>query len=668
MAATQGPLDLELRQRPIRELRAALVRLGRPIAGCVERGDFISCLLGATEAELLTALGAQATKGPTEHAALVRQLLDGVTKPKLDDLSSSDASERLASGSVVRLFNLQSAPALNMQRAVVTRYDATTDRYEVRLDWDGSVKKVRYDNLQVEENSTPPPASTPSCQPPAASVPEHGSPLPAASAGNAAVSSSVGPASTASSTAVVAAPEPGLQAAPASPERSRTHAIGASPAESIADSLVEALAAECGLDALETPVKSPAHEVEDPEDSPCAADEAIALPMPCSSAGEPIALGMPPSSSNSQGKPIVLAMPPSTTNSGEGPIALGMPTSFGSSAGLPIILPIPTVDDAAESRADDASMGISEPVALCQDGAEPRPEVADSSATTSHILPMDIAKSMDINVQDQSETPKGSKRPADEIAHCPKDLPTPTSPAAAVTLPTASKLLGKEAPVSATSFASGPPKKAVKLRVGYDVGRHPSEERGLMAESLRQLWRAGEMCDLTLGCRESTFLVHRLVLASQSTELREYISTHAVVQVHHVAYPESLQILIESVYEAEGEKGYAPSCYDVNMEVLELAHRFQLLGLKRRAASFMAQNLTSHNVLRCLGDCETFALQDLKEKIISHLAVNKKVLADITDGPDISKHPELLRQILVRVSAPKDNTASSKRVRVSHSQ
>jgi len=326
-------------------------------------------------------------------------------------------------------------------------------------------------------------------------------------------------------------------------------------------------------------------------------------------------------------------------------------------------------DAATETAAADASMGISEPAAPCQDAAEPRQESADSTASTPLIFPMDTTKSKEINLQDQSETPKGSKRPAEELAGSPAELPTATSHAAPVILPTAlGKLLGKEAPVSANSLASGPPKKAVKLRVGYEVGRHPAEETGLMAESLRRLWRAGEMCDLTLGCRESTFLVHRLVMASQSAELREFISNHSVVQVPNVAYPESLQILIESVYEAEGEKGYAPSCYDVNMEVLELAHRFQLLGLKRRAASFMAQNLTSHNVLRCLGDCEAFALQDLKEKIISHLAVNKKVLAEITDGPHISKHPELLRQILVRVASPKENPPPGKRVRVSQSQ
>merc|ERR1719230_1556963 len=120
-------------------------------------------------------------------------------------------------------------------------------------------------------------------------------------------------------------------------------------------------------------------------------------------------------------------------------------------------------------------------------------------------------------------------------------------------------------------------------------------------------------------------------------------------------YPESLKLLLEFLYEAEGDKGYSPSCDEVNKEVMQLAHRFNLPRLKRRAASAAAQSLTTHNVLQVLADCDKFELSDLKEKIIAHLACHKKALAEVTEGPAISNHPSVMREILVRVATPKDH-------------
>jgi len=52
-------------------------------------------------------------------------------------------------GTIVQLVGLRSSPALNGQRCEILRHDAATDRYEIRLEMDQSVKKVRRDNLEA---------------------------------------------------------------------------------------------------------------------------------------------------------------------------------------------------------------------------------------------------------------------------------------------------------------------------------------------------------------------------------------------------------------------------------------------------------------------------------------------------------------------------------------
>jgi hypothetical protein len=210
------------------------------------------------------------------------------------------------------------------------------------------------------------------------------------------------------------------------------------------------------------------------------------------------------------------------------------------------------------------------------------------------------------------------------------------------------------------------PLKALRIKVAYDAGKQSGENTNIsyLSESLRQLWKAGDLCDVTLICRGSTFRMHKLVLAAHSQELRDLVAERVEVQMAWLVYPESLKLMLDFLYEEDTIWSYAPSCGEVNMEVMNLAHKFQLPRLMHRAAAVMAQSLTTHNVLQSLRDCDTFQLGDLKHRILSHLATNKKVLAEVTAGSNISSHPDLLREILVRVATPKDD-GPRKRARIS---
>jgi len=123
---------------------------------------------------------------------------------------------------------------------------------------------------------------------------------------------------------------------------------------------------------------------------------------------------------------------------------------------------------------------------------------------------------------------------------------------------------------------------------------------------------------------------------------------NAEVEVHltEVTHPEAVQLMVDFLYEVTDEAAYAPTSGDVNADVLRLAERFLLQGLKRRAAVFLAKGVNTHNAVDALKQCKEFGLHDLKDRILDQLALSNKALAEVTSGSAISSHPQLLQEIL----------------------
>lgn len=775
---TQSELEVELRRRPIRELRAALKSLGRSTAGCVERKDFTSPLLEASASELAAVLGVQAkSEAAEDKPALIRRLLDG--SPCSDAPKDLVEKDTLAVGTTVRLINLQSAPALNMQRAVVVRYDAASDRYEVRLDWDGSVKKIRYDNLDVEESPPPPaavqsPAKVPSPQPAAIPPTVVAPPAPAPKP---APASPPQPAAIPPTVIAAAAPTPSL--APASlPQPTAmppTVIAPPAPAEALEPAPTPTRAATAiapGTTDADLVAPSPgtlSRKAFDEDLAECLA-EAIALPATEANASESVAvtptkrcqLGESAQAAADSSESSIPEVAPSCANGNDVSVAPPNPETLTPApelAGEPVTLPetIPTNNDssglAAEEELDPAARAraerlakfeqkkrnraaaqcsdapapgeehsISTPLIVAAEPAEtpvsPQQQAAACSGSVGTAMEIDASNGSAPLLEKEAPQHRGGlspESPADNASKQATSYPEGESkaheqakPAEPVNLPVFAlstqdargaaqeEILGshaipslssldktelgeesltspmilemgvsKSVDIQAPTTASSLPKKVTKVRVGYDIGRHSADDSGFLAEALRQLWRAGDLCDLTMVCRESTFRMHKAVLAAHSKELRDLVVDQTEVKFPGVTYPETLELLIKFLYEAEGETGYAPSCHEVNMEVLDIAHTFKLSGLKRRATSYMARTITTHNILQRLCDCDAFGLQDLKDKILGALAANRKVLAEVTEGPSISNHPDLLRQILVRVASPKDHGGPAKRARLS---
>lgn len=82
----------------------------------------------------------------------------GVAPPKATSNGSEarpGGNDPLKRGAIVSLIGLRSTPQLNGEKAEILKHDVATDRYEIRLEMDNSVKKVRRENLELCTDANP---------------------------------------------------------------------------------------------------------------------------------------------------------------------------------------------------------------------------------------------------------------------------------------------------------------------------------------------------------------------------------------------------------------------------------------------------------------------------------------------------------------------------------
>merc|ERR1719183_1297090 len=99
------------------------------------------------------------------------------------------------------------------------------------------------------------------------------------------------------------------------------------------------------------------------------------------------------------------------------------------------------------------------------------------------------------------------------------------------------------------------------------------------------------------------------------------------------------------------EWGYSPSSLEVNKEVLQLAHHFELKHLHEHAARWLTRGLTTKNLVERLVICEEFKLGMLREKLIEQLTSNPGELSLVCRSTEVLAHPTILQDLLVQVSA-----------------
>lgn len=190
-----------------------------------------------------------------------------------------------------------------------------------------------------------------------------------------------------------------------------------------------------------------------------------------------------------------------------------------------------------------------------------------------------------------------------------------------------------------------------------------------LSDSLRGLYQRGEFTDVAVTCAGQTFPAHKAVLAAQSEVMLEEIKRGGDVTLGHsgrqeirlagVSNPEAVSFMLDCLYEIETQawKDYNPRTQEINKDVLRLAQQFRLPALAEKATYWLSKDLTTGNVVERLQICEEFGLEQLSEKIIEQLTINRRALTEVANSPQIMSHPKLMQALLRQAAAgPSDVT------------
>jgi hypothetical protein len=209
--------------------------------------------------------------------------------------------------------------------------------------------------------------------------------------------------------------------------------------------------------------------------------------------------------------------------------------------------------------------------------------------------------------------------------------------------------------------------KEVELKVKLPT---PKTDKGPgLVGGLRALFKNQELCDVELVCAEVVIPAHKAVLAAQSPvfkqglQAEEHGAGRQQIRLADVANPEAVRLMLNHVYEMSDDdwQHYNPGTQEINKDVLRLAKNFQLPGLADRAMHWRSKDLTTGNVVERLTICEEFGLQTLSDKIISQLAMNKKALFEVSNGPQIMSYPKLMQALLQHTAGvPEEKIVESK--------
>lgn len=142
---------------PLPPTKLEKVSEDKPLANQTITQGCIVSLCGLKNAAWLNGEEAEVLAVDEEKSRLdIRLKHDGsVKKVKSDNVKlvrgayAKQEGEEFTPGQIVKLCGLRSAAALNGERAEIRRKDPGSDRYEIRLELDGSTKKVRRENLQT---------------------------------------------------------------------------------------------------------------------------------------------------------------------------------------------------------------------------------------------------------------------------------------------------------------------------------------------------------------------------------------------------------------------------------------------------------------------------------------------------------------------------------------
>mmetsp|Transcript_32199 Transcript_32199/g.91728 ORF Transcript_32199/g.91728 Transcript_32199/m.91728 type:complete len:234 (+) Transcript_32199:1-702(+) len=190
-----------------------------------------------------------------------------------------------------------------------------------------------------------------------------------------------------------------------------------------------------------------------------------------------------------------------------------------------------------------------------------------------------------------------------------------------------------------------------------DIPEAAMRAKDHLGPGIRDLYRRGLLADVSLLCQERAFPAHRAVLSAQSDVFKERFSgagdaaapRGVELRLQDIANPEAVKLMLDHLYQVSldmGEDHYSPPTQEVNQDVLRLAGTFRLPGLAHAATAWLAKDLTTQNVVERLKTCDDFGLEQLQERILEQLTLNKRALAEVVTSPQIMSYPKLMQSML----------------------
>lgn len=184
-----------------------------------------------------------------------------------------------------------------------------------------------------------------------------------------------------------------------------------------------------------------------------------------------------------------------------------------------------------------------------------------------------------------------------------------------------------------------------------------------LADVFRDLYMRGEFLDVALVCGGQSFQAHKAMLAAHSDVFRKGLATcppaaHGArqeVSFADIGNPDAVKVMLDYVYQADiatWEERNLRLLPELATDVIRLGSHFNLPGLVGLAARWLTAGITTHNVLERLARCEELGLEDMRVKILQHVAKDRDALADVSTNRHLVQNPQLLQELLQHAADP----------------
>jgi len=95
---------------------------------------------------------------------------------------------------------------------------------------------------------------------------------------------------------------------------------------------------------------------------------------------------------------------------------------------------------------------------------------------------------------------------------------------------------------------------------------------------------------------------------------------------------------------------YRPMSDDVNDQLMTLSQDLKIPSLLDLGAWYLTRGVYAHNVVQRMWMCQKFGLLKVRELLVEALVSDRLNLDAVVSNPEMSKHPELLREMLAAVA------------------